>query len=345
MDIAKPSRFPCHWMGNNRGLPWSTSLQHFCIVVSTFSPEHFDIEVYLGVDSSRNQALDSSHQRTLQGFWEVIDPAKEGKFHDRVTNVAIVEFFDQIRVQVLEHATSIGNQEFSTSFSGLETDKCGRSRSSGSNKFVVHTNKEVLSALLVDGFVHWRIFLAISSGTSRHGLQRILADFHSQSVVKFLESVLRLHEIKPTEHNGAVIFHLFLEFHGILLEVCELRFRVVAGDADIGGRDFGSKFWQFLFSEFLLELADILNLVTPSRQGGGWGFDGRGFQWSIRTNRIVAYLLLDKGLSGRCKAPKQETHYCSSRIHNADCLTFYVALRCDAMRCVLCVRKVFDSTS
>ena len=131
MNVAKPCWFSSHWVHNDWRLSRSTCLQHFGIVVSTFSPEHFDIEIDLGIDSSRYQALDSSHQWSLQWLWEIVNPPEKREFHNGITNVALVQFFHKVGVQVTEHAASVGNQEFSSFFGSLEANKGSSPRSSG----------------------------------------------------------------------------------------------------------------------------------------------------------------------------------------------------------------------
>lgn len=131
----------------------------------------------------------------------------------------------------------------------------------------IRTNKEILSTLLVDRLVNGRIFLAVGGGPGRHRLQGILTHLHPQGVVKFLKSLLRLHQVKATKHDGTVILHLLFQLHGVVLEVGQLCLGVVAGDPNVGGAEFQPEFGQLLFLDVLLELANVRDSVAPCRQG------------------------------------------------------------------------------
>jgi hypothetical protein len=139
MDVAKPGWFTSHWVHHDWCLPRRTGLQHFGIVISALTPRHFDAEIDLGVNGGRDQSLESAHEGCLQGFREIVNPSKERELHDRVSNIALVELFHKVRVKITEDATTIGDQEFSSRFGGLEADKSGGPRSTGSDKLIVHT--------------------------------------------------------------------------------------------------------------------------------------------------------------------------------------------------------------
>mmetsp|Transcript_20888 Transcript_20888/g.49226 ORF Transcript_20888/g.49226 Transcript_20888/m.49226 type:complete len:263 (+) Transcript_20888:960-1748(+) len=259
-------------MFDNRGLTRRSSLQHSFIIVSAFSPEHVDIKVNLCVNGGRNNSSHSSHDRPLDGIWQIVDPSEKRKLHHRIANTTVVEFFHKIRIQVAENSTTIGNQKLATLFGCFETNKgCGAGGTS-SNELVVHTNEKVLSTFFVDRFIDRRVFLSVSSGSSRNRLERVLADFHLQGVVEQLEAILLFHQIKSTKDDSTVVLHLLFEFHGVLFEVGKLR-GLVACNSKIGGRQLWSEFWKFLLSHFFLERSNIGNLFTPYCQRRGWSFD------------------------------------------------------------------------
>ena len=138
VDITEPSWLASHGVLDDWWLTGSSCLKHLGIVVSSFTPKHFYIKINLSIDSSGNNSLQYRHDWLLQRS-KVVDPTEERKLHDGIPDVAVVKFLYNVRIQILEHSTSIGNQEFSSLIGSLEADKGSSTRRSGSDEFVVHT--------------------------------------------------------------------------------------------------------------------------------------------------------------------------------------------------------------
>ena len=133
----------------------------------------------------------------------------------------------------------------------------------------VLTNEEVLSALLVDSLVDWAVLLSVNSWACRDTMQRVQTDLHAKRCVKLLESVLGLHQFKVAENYTSSVLHHLLEFHGVVLDVLKLRFHGFKTQR-LGG-NLGAKFRSRLGIHLLMELFDILHLVSPDGKGGERG--------------------------------------------------------------------------
>mmetsp|Transcript_9025 Transcript_9025/g.25010 ORF Transcript_9025/g.25010 Transcript_9025/m.25010 type:complete len:454 (-) Transcript_9025:84-1445(-) len=326
VNVAKPCGLGGGGMHHNGWLRRSPSLQHFGIIVSSFSPQHFHIKVNLGIDRRRNNTLHNGHGRSLHRIGQIVNPSKKREFHNRVTNLTIVKFIHQISIQIAKHSSSIGNNEFATRFCRLEADKSCGSRGTCANKLIVHANKKVLSALLVDGFVDRRVFVSIDRGTSRNRMKGVQASFHADGFVKLLEPFLFFHEFKIPKHYGSMNLHLLLEIHGILLKIFQLSI-LVASDSQILGREFGGEFGHLLLAKLLLQRANIRNLVTPLGQGGHWrGFDRLGGH-VLSNISVPLSMLMMHGCKGSTRSQKErewnqgklhdECVYCSSQLQGA----------------------------
>ena len=221
-------------MDQNRWLTWRPSLEHLHIIIPSLTPLQIHRKVHLRINRGAGQTFNRSHNTRLNKSWQIVHPSEEGKFHHRIPDVAIVQLLNEVGPQVTKDLSSIGNEEFSTSLGGLETDKCRSTWSTCADEFIVHPNEEVFTTFLIDRLVDWGVLISIDGRPGRDGVERIETCLHPECLVEFDKSILLFHQVEFTKDDSAVVHHLLLNFHGMFPDVSQLSINIATGETNVG---------------------------------------------------------------------------------------------------------------